>query len=67
MTQFSDWAKAYEAGAASQAETLRDKFAGQALISPAASKISDVKTRAYLCYRMADAMLEARKKTGESQ
>jgi|TARA_R110000823_G_scaffold60460_1_gene144601 hypothetical protein len=67
MNNSADLAAAYEAGAASQGETLRDKFAGQALISPAASKVSDVKTRAYLCYRMADAMLEARKKTGEPQ
>ena len=53
--------KAYEAGAASQEQTLRDKFAASALISPAASRVSDLTQRASISYQIADAMLEARK------
>jgi hypothetical protein len=61
--------KAYEAGAASQSETLRDKFAGQAIgglcADPEYSKSNEI--YAARSYRMADAMLEARKMTGEPQ
>jgi hypothetical protein len=55
--------KAYEAGAASQSETLRDLFAGQALAGlcadPEYSKSNEI--YAARSYKMADAMLEARK------
>jgi hypothetical protein len=57
--------QAYEAGAASQSGTLRDKFAGQAmagLYSDPELEMSDDEIAAY-SYRMADAMLEARKVT----
>jgi hypothetical protein len=61
--------KAYEAGAASESETLRDLFAGQALAGlcadPEYSKSNEI--YAARSYRMADAMLEARKMTGEPQ
>ena len=57
----SEMRKAYEAGAASQEQTLRDKFAASALISPAASRVSDLTQRASISYQIADAMLEARK------
>jgi hypothetical protein len=59
--------KAYEAGAASQAGTLRDKFAGQALSSYKAAKSATLMNRAELAYLIADAMLEARKTTGEGE
>jgi hypothetical protein len=59
--------KAYEAGAASQAEDLRDKFAGQALAGlcadPEYSKSNEI--YAARSYKMADAMLEARKVQGK--
>jgi hypothetical protein len=54
---------AYEAGAASQAGTLRDEFAGQALSSYKAAKSATLMNRAELAYLIADAMLEARKTT----
>jgi hypothetical protein len=58
--------EAYEAGAASQSETLRDKFAGQAMIYI----MGDSRVKTYYfgsveSYKMADAMLEARKVTEE--
>jgi hypothetical protein len=69
--------KAYEAGAASQAGTLRDEFAGHALAGDMATSdegvfLNDVDgkyllARATLLYRMADAMLEARKTTVEGE
>ena len=58
--------EAYEAGAASQSEDLRDKFAGKALIG--LLKKEDWMKEYYLAkssYEMADAMLEARKVTEE--
>jgi hypothetical protein len=58
--------QAYEAGAASQAVTLRDKFAGQAMSAaqrrPVRMQMHDT---ANFAYEQADAMLEARKVTGE--
>jgi hypothetical protein len=62
--------RAYEAGAASQAGTLRDKFAGQAmqgiLSGMDLSTMPPYEEFGPFCYRLADAMLEARKTTGES-
>lgn len=60
--------QAYEAGAASQSETLRDKFAGQALedliakFNGRATKAEDVARSAY---GFADAMIKARKIKGK--
>jgi hypothetical protein len=60
--------EAYEAGAASQSETLRDKFAGQALedliakFNGRATKAEDVARSAY---DFADAMIKARKIKGK--
>jgi hypothetical protein len=63
--------KAYEAGAASQAKTLRDEFAGRALTGWISGADIDVylhpQTMADLSYEFADAMLEARKTTGEGE
>jgi hypothetical protein len=61
--------KAYEAGAASQAGTLRDEFAGKALALAIASATAPgwEKAIASWSYVMADAMLEARKTTGEGE
>ena len=54
--------KAYEAGAASQSETLRDKFAGQALIYIMGdNRVETYDFASVESYKMADAMLEARK------
>ena len=56
--------KAYEAGAASQEQTLRDKFAGQALANHMTQHNGSALTRELIAegaYRIADAMLEARK------
>ena len=59
--------KAYEAGAASQSETLRDKFAGQALAALCPDYTGRKASDSIIClvvpqvYRIADAMLEARK------
>jgi hypothetical protein len=62
---------AYEAGAASQAGTLRDEFAGQALVGWMSAAdhddYLDPKFVTALSYELADAMLEARKTTGEGQ
>ena len=57
--------KAYEAGAASQSETLRDKFAGQALAGLCADPKYSRSNEMYAArsYKMADAMLEAEGKT----
>jgi hypothetical protein len=64
-----DWA--YEAGAASQAVTLRDKFAGQAmqgiLSGMDLSTMPPYKEFGPFCYRLANAMLEGRKVTGEGK
>ena len=63
--------KAYEAGAASQAEDLRDKFAGQALAALCPDYTGSKASDSIIClvvpqvYRIADAMLEARKVKGE--
>lgn len=54
-----------EGGLVSEGMTLRDWFAGQAMYNVCDSrtlKIKAVDTIAYECYRMADAMLEVRKK-----
>ena len=74
MTDFNEWwadsntpsrslRSAFEAGAASQVETLRDKFAGQALTGLCADPeyIKSNEIYAARSYRIADAMLEARK------
>jgi hypothetical protein len=63
--------KAYEAGAASQAGTLRDEFAGRALMGimgpnyewfTSGSELgSRTHEAAFFAYSHADAMLEARK------
>jgi hypothetical protein len=63
--------KAYEAGAASQAGTLRDEFAGRAM-QGILSGMDLLTMPPYeefgpFCYRLADAMLEARKTTGEGK
>jgi hypothetical protein len=57
--------RAYKAGFASQSRTLRDEFAGQALVGLAAEEHLTVKAITTYSYVMADAMLEARKTTGE--
>jgi hypothetical protein len=60
--------KAYEAGAASQAEDLRDKFAGKALVGLLRDYGWMKEHQIAKCsYQMADAMIEARKVTGEPQ
>jgi hypothetical protein len=54
--------QAYEAGAASQSETLRDHFAGQALIYIMGdNRVETYDFGSVESYKMADAMLEARK------
>jgi hypothetical protein len=59
---------AYEAGAASQAKTLRDEFAGQALVAVInLDRLLAKGNVAEAAYRYADAMLEARKTTGEGK
>jgi hypothetical protein len=65
--------KAYEAGAGPQSETLRDKFAGQALSGVMVTCQGDTRLInetspemfARKSYFVADAMLEARKTTTE--
>jgi hypothetical protein len=67
--------KAYEAGAASQAGTLRDEFAGQALAGVMVTCQGDTRLInettpemfARKTYEVADAMIEARKTTGEGE
>jgi hypothetical protein len=62
--------QAYEAGAASQAGTLRDEFAGQALLAiPHIGNGSELQPYelAHDAYKMADAMLKARKPPEEDQ
>jgi hypothetical protein len=63
--------QAYEAGAASQAKILRDEFAGQAMIGWMSAAdhddYLDLKFVTSLSYEFADAMLEARKTTGEGE
>jgi hypothetical protein len=58
--------QAYEAGAASQGEDLRDRFAGQAMAGMCANDDGTwMKDHgATWAYITADAMLEARKTTG---
>jgi hypothetical protein len=62
---------AYEAGAASHAKTLRDEFAGRAmqgiLSGMDLSTMPTYEEFGPFCYRLADAMLEARKTTGEGK
>jgi hypothetical protein len=90
MTDFNDWygqdsffampdelaalKRAYEAGAASQTGTLRDEFAGKALMgfcTDYTGRAEHADSIIYLVvphiYRIADAMLEARKTTGEGE
>ena len=61
--------QAYEAGAASESETLRDKFAAQLKVAlraePEYSNSKSNEIYAARSYKMADAMLEARKVKGE--
>jgi hypothetical protein len=60
--------QAYEAGAASQAKTLRDEFAGQAMAATVISEGGSYEAAiADWSYMMADAMLEARKPPEEDQ
>jgi hypothetical protein len=59
--------KAYEAGAASQAGTLRDEFAGKALAVSTLDAAAHPGAVAIISYRIADAMLKARKTTGETK
>jgi hypothetical protein len=63
--------QAYEAGAASQVGTLRDEFAGQAmqgiLSGMDLSTMPPYEEFGPFCYRLADAMLKARKTTGEGE
>ena len=61
--------KAYEAGAVSQSETLRDKCAGQAMSGMCANNNGQWMRQngADWAYRIADAMLESRKGTGEGK
>ena len=82
MTDFNEWyradlflaesdelealKRAYKAGFASQSRTLRDEFAGQAMLNiMEAIRVGSYKFAAEESYKMADAMLEARKTTGE--
>jgi hypothetical protein len=59
---------AYKAGAASQAGTLRDHFAGQAMAASLREEDwMQMHDAANFAYEMADAMLEARKTTGEGE
>jgi hypothetical protein len=58
--KIEDLRDAYEAGAASQAGTLRDKFAMAALAGLTEDRRLTEMDRADWSYRMADAMLEAR-------
>ena len=54
--------QAYEAGAASESETLRDKFAGQALIYIMGdNRVETYDFGSVESYKMADAMLKARR------
>jgi uncharacterized Fe-S cluster protein YjdI len=61
--------KAYEAGAASDAKTLRDEFAMAALANEWCSHTDECvpSDTARDAYNFADAMLEARKTTGEGK
>jgi hypothetical protein len=67
--------KAYEAGAASQAGTLRDEFARDALRGVMVTCQNDTRLAgetspemfARKSYFVADAMIEARKTTGEGE
>jgi hypothetical protein len=58
---------AYEAGAASQAGTLRDEFAGKALMGMMSGNITCEGGWVADSFKFADAMLEARKTTGDSE
>jgi hypothetical protein len=61
---------AYEAGAASQVGTLRDEFSGRVITGISATE-GDMQWMtqhgAKYAYQIADAMLEARKTTGEGE
>jgi hypothetical protein len=59
--------RSYEAGAASQAKTLRDEFAGQSLAGLAQDESVTAERAGEIAYAMADAMLEARKPPEEDQ
>jgi hypothetical protein len=59
---------AYEAGAASEAGNMRDEYAGALVVAMESSPaLKDERTIARWAYNMADAMLEARKTTGEGE
>jgi hypothetical protein len=66
MGDSDEFCRGFEAGAASQAGTLRDEFAGQALVGllKEESWMQEHQVARY-SYEMADAMLEARKTTKE--
>jgi len=64
---FNELRSAYEAGAASQGGTLRDEFAGQALISRGFVENLSGMQMAIESYHIADAMLEARKTPTETK
>lgn len=72
---FAEERAAYEAGAASQAKTLRDEFARDALRGVMVTCQNDTRLAgetspemfARKSYFVADAMLEARKTTGEGE
>jgi hypothetical protein len=65
---FNELRSAYEAGAATQDKTLRDEFAREAMASLVQSDgVSFEMHTAKISYRMADAMLEARKTPTEDK
>ena len=55
------------AGGLASDKTLRDEFAGQALASFTVDNFVSAEALGILAYRIADAMLEARKTTGEGE
>ena len=71
MGDSDEFCRGFEAGAASQAGTLRDEFAGQAMAGWMSAAdhddYLDPKFVTSLSYEFADAMLEARKTTGEGE
>ena len=73
----AEFQRAYEAGVSSGVGNLRDEFAGQSLAGDMGNgndgtfaddtEETYLVQRARLMYRIADAMLEARKTTGEGE
>mgnify|MGYP003637179216 CR=1 FL=1 len=57
----------FQSGGLASDKTLRDDFAGQALVGLSSGEGIYAESTAKLAYRLADAMLEARKRTGEPQ